>query len=72
MKKENLFQVAKEYVNVIESIEKTRDPQELQSLEEKRTELHWTFIAILKKQGIKFKDREHATRIAYRIANGEL
>lgn len=70
--KENLYQLAKEYVALIEKIEKTNDLQKVQALEEKRVELHWMFIALLKKQGIKYKDRDHATRIAYRIANGEL
>lgn len=70
--KENLYHIAKEYVEVIEKIEKTTDPKKLQLLEEKRVELHWKFINVLKSQGIKFKDRDHATRIAIRIANGEL
>lgn len=70
--KENLWQAAKKYVEVIETIEKTTDPKELRRLEEKRVELHWKFIDALKSQGIKFKDRDHATRIAIRIANGEL
>ena len=70
--KENLYQAAKEYVEVIEKIEKTADPKKLQLLEEKRVELHWKFIDMLKKQGIEFKDRDHATRIAIRIAHGEL
>lgn len=70
--KGNLSLLAKEYVAIIEKIEKTKDPEKLLSLEEKRVELHGLFMDILKKQGIKFKDRDHATRIAYRIANGEL
>ncbi|MCG3205558.1 MAG: hypothetical protein KCHDKBKB_02280 [Elusimicrobia bacterium] len=70
--KSNLYAVAKEYVEVIDLMEKTSDPKKLQVLEERRGDLHWAFIDLLKKQGIKFKDREHATRIAYRIANGEL
>jgi uncharacterized membrane protein (DUF106 family) len=70
--KENLYYAAKEYVEVIEKIEKTTDPKKLQQLEEKRVELHWKFIDMLKKQGIEFKDRDHATRIAIRIAHGEL
>jgi len=70
--KENLYHVAKEYVGVIDLMEKTSDPKKLQVLEERRIELHWVFIDMLKKQGIRFKDRDHATRIAYRIANGEL
>ncbi len=67
-----LFQLAKEYVEIIEVIEKTKDPKKVQSLEEKRADLHWAFMDMLKKEGIKFKDRDHATRIAYRIAHGEL
>ena len=70
--KSNLYQAAKDYVEIIEKIEKTSDRKILQLLEEKRIELHWKFIDLLKKQGIKFKDRDHATRIATRIANGEL
>ncbi len=70
--KDNLYRAAKEYIEVIEKIEKTSDPQKLQLLEEMRVELHWKFIDLLKAQGIKFKDRDHATRIAIRIAHGEL
>lgn len=70
--KENLFKAAKEYVDLIEKIEKTSDPRRLQILDEERAEAHWKFIGFLKAQGIKFKDREHATRIAYRITNEEL
>ena len=60
--KSNLYRAAKEYVEIIEKIEKTSDRKALQWLEEKRIELHWKFIDLLKKQGIKFKDRDHATR----------
>ncbi|MBK7092479.1 MAG: hypothetical protein IPH59_12295 [bacterium] len=70
--KENLFQAAREYIDLIDKIEKTSDPLKLQTLDEKRAEAHWKFIELLKAQGIKYKDREHATRIAYRIANEEL
>ena len=70
--KENLYQAAKEYAEVIEKIEKATDPKKLQLLEEKRLDLRWKFIDMLKSQGIKFKDRDNATRIAIRIANGEL
>ena len=59
-------------MEVIEKIEKTADPKKFQLLKEKRVELHWKFIDVLKSQGIKFKDRDHTTRIAIRIANGEL
>lgn len=68
----NLYHAAKRYIEVIEKIERTTHSEELQLLEEKRVDLHWKFIGLLKKQGIKYKDREHATRIAVRIANGEL
>ena len=70
--KESLLQAAKSYVEVLEKIERTSNAKELQLLEEKRVELHWKFIDMLKIQGIKFKDREHATRIAIRIAKREL
>jgi restriction endonuclease len=70
--KDNLYHAAKKYVEIIEKIEETTDLKELQQLEEKRIECHWKFIDLLKKQGIKFKDRDHATRIAQRIVNGEL
>ena len=69
--KENLYQLANEYVDLIEKIERTSDPIKLQSLEEKRVDLHWKFIGMLNKQGIKFKDRDHATRIALRIVKEE-
>ncbi len=38
--KENLFHIAKEYVELIDRIEKTSDPDRLQILDEKRAELH--------------------------------
>jgi hypothetical protein len=67
-----LGHIAKEYVSLIEQIEKTSDPERLQNLEERRVALHGQFMDLLKTQGIEFKDREHAVRIAYRIATGEL
>ena len=72
MKDNLLYHAAKEYVEVIGKTEKTTDPKKLQILEEKRIELHWKFIDLLKRQGIRFKDRDHATRIAVRIAHEEL
>lgn len=57
---------------MIEEIEKVTDSYQLQKLEEKRAELHWEFMDALKKQGIQFKDRDHATRIAIKIAKQEL
>ena len=70
--KANLYTLARDYVAMIEKIESTSDSHRLKELEEQRVELHWEFIDLLKKQGIKFKDREHATRIAMRIAKSEL
>ncbi len=69
---ENLYQVASEYVKILERIETTDDVSKLQRLEERRVELHWRFIELLKQQGIEYKDRDHATRIAIRIAKEEL
>jgi len=60
--KQNLYQTAKKYVETIEEIESTSEVKKLQDLEEKRVELHWQFIELLKQQGIRYKDRDHATR----------
>ena len=68
----NLYQIATEYVKIIEKIETTNDAKKLKNLEEQRVKLHWQFIELLKQQGIKYKDRDHATRIAIRIAKEEL
>ena len=68
----NLYQIASEYVKIIETIETINDTRKLQDLEEQRVKLHWQFIELLKQQGIKYKDRDHATRIAIRIAKDEL
>ena len=68
----NLYQIASEYVKIIETIETTHDTKKLEDLEERRVELHWQFIELLKQQGIRYKDRDHATRIAIRIAKEEL
>ena len=70
--KRNLHVAAKEYIAVIEKIEKITDSKKLQMLEEKKVELHWEFMGLLKSQGIKFKDRDHAARIAMKIAKEEL
>ena len=68
----NLYHIANEYVKILEKIETTSDLKKLQNLEEQRVDLHWQFMELLKQQGIKFKDRDHATRIAIRIAKEEL
>ncbi|MBN2181907.1 MAG: hypothetical protein JW715_08320, partial [Sedimentisphaerales bacterium] len=59
----NLYQTAIEYVKILEKIETTSDTKKLQNLEEKRVDIHWQFMELLKQQGIKYKDRDHATRI---------
>ena len=68
----NLYQIAIEYVKILEKIETTSDTRKLQNLEEQRVDIHWQFMELLKQQGIKYKDRDHATRIAIRIAKEEL
>ena len=70
--KRNLFELAAAYVKVIERIEQTADPQQLRQLEEERVIRHNRFADALKAAGIQYKDREHVTRIAYRIAKEEL
>lgn len=68
----SLFNVSQEYVAVMEEIERTSDPNKLQRLEEARVRLHGELLDALENQGIQFKDRDHATRIAIRISKGEL
>lgn len=70
--KHNLYEFAVAYIKIIETIERTSDRHELQKLEEKRVEAHNRFADALKGAGIRHKDREHVTRIAYRIAKEEL
>ena len=69
---ETLFELASAYVKVIEQIERTSDPQELRALEEQRVIAHNRFAGALKAAGIRYRDRDHVTRIAYRIAKEEL
>ena len=66
----SLFTLATEYV--IERVERTSDTKALRELEEQRVICHNRFADALKAAGIRYKDREHVTRIAYRIANEEL
>jgi len=70
--RKTLFESAKDYVAVIEAIEQTTDAKKLQALEEKRVQLHSAWMDLLKEQGIAYRDREHATKIAVKIARGEL
>ena len=68
----SLFELASAYVKVIEQIEQTSDPRELRALEEQRVEAHNRFADALKAAGIRYRDRDHVTRIAYRIVKEEL
>lgn len=70
--KQSLFELAVAYVKVIEQIERTADPERLRELEEERVIRHNQFADALKAAGIHYKDREHVTRIALRIAKEEL
>ncbi|MDP3722030.1 MAG: hypothetical protein Q8R91_00835 [Candidatus Omnitrophota bacterium] len=70
--KQKLFELAIAYVKVIERIEHTADPERLRELEEERVICHNRFADALKAAGIRYKDREHVTRIAFRIAKQEL
>jgi len=63
--KENLYNVAKKYVEVIDQMERATDRQQLADLEEERACWHNKMLAILKREGIPFRDREHVTRLAY-------
>jgi hypothetical protein len=70
--KHNLFESAVAYVTVIQQIEHTADTGRLRELEEERVMCHNRFADALKAAGIRYKDREHVTRIAFRIAKQEL
>lgn len=70
--RQSLFELAVAYVKIIERIEHTADPEQLRELEEERVIRHNRFADALKAAGIHYKDREHVTRIAFRIAKEEL
>ena len=70
--KRALFDLAVAYVRIIEQIERTADPAQLRELEEERVIRHNRFADALKAEGIRYKDRDHVTRIAFRIAKQEL
>lgn len=67
-----LFELAREYVRLIEQIEHTSDPRELRVLEEQRVDAHNRFADALQAAGICYKDRDHVTQIAFRITKQEL
>ena len=62
-----LYNVAKRYIEVIEQMERTKDPQRLADLEEERVIWHNRLLQVLKREGIAYKDREHVTKLAYHI-----
>ncbi len=68
----DLSNLAKEYIAVVEKIEKTSDKYQLQILEEQRVVLHGQWMDLLNHYGIGFNDREHATRIAIKMAKSNL
>ena len=70
--KPTLYDLAGTYVKMIERIERTKDTKELQELEEQRVIAHNRFADALRAAGIQYKDRDHVTRIAFRIAKEEL
>ncbi len=72
MTRDALYTVARKYIAVVEAIEKTKDKEKLLTLEEERVIWHNQLMEMLHREGIPFKDRDHATRIAYRIVEGEL
>ena len=72
MQKESLYNVAKKYLEIVEAIEQTDNKEHMMDLEEKRVIWHNRLIDKLKREGISFKDRDHVTRIAYRIVKEEL
>lgn len=68
----NLYDLAEAYIRIIDQIQKTTDRKTLQILEEQRVDAHNKFGDALRAAGIRSKDREHVTRIAYRIVKDEL
>lgn len=70
MAKTKLYNVARQYLEIIELIENASDPQSLADLEEQRVIWHNKLLAVLKREGIPFKDREHVTRLAIHIVRG--
>jgi hypothetical protein len=72
MRNDSRYNVAGRYIRTIEAIEIERDKERLAELEEERALWHDRMIARLKREGILFKDRDHVTRIAYRIVKNEV
>lgn len=70
-RKPTLPDLARRYISIIDQIERTSDPKELRDLEEQRVMWHNRFADALQAAGVRYRDREHVTRIAYRIAREE-
>lgn len=70
--KPTIFELASNYVKIIERMERTSDARQLQELEEQRGVCHNRFADALNAAGIRYKDRDHVARIAFRIAREEL
>lgn len=66
-----LIEAAKNYVGVLERIERTSHHLKLRHLEHVRVDLHWDFIEMLKERGIQFRNRQEATEIAIQIARSQ-
>ena len=67
MTKGKLYNVAKQYIEIIEQMERTKDTEKLADLEEQRAMWHNRLLDALKREGIPYKDREHVTKLAYHI-----
>ena len=67
MTKEAPYNVAKRYVAIIDAMEKKHEPERLLELEEQRVIWHNKLLELIKREGIRFKDREHVTALAYRL-----
>lgn len=62
-----LYPAAKKYVEIIEKTERAAEPLNLY-LHERRVTLHWQWVDLLEREGIRFRDRDHAMELAYKIA----
>lgn len=63
-RKPTLPDLARRHISIIDQIERTSDPRELRDLEEQRVMWHNRFADALQAAGVRYRDREHVTRIA--------
>ena len=61
--------ICRQYCAIIQQIEQTPDPGELERLEERRIEWHNLVLDAFERQGIHYEDRWDVTRIACQIAS---